>query len=151
PLLACPVTASPSLLVVSPLIAYSKTSRTPLPGIRTRKRAGRVEPTPHARPSAPLPSPPPTGGPRTCSQRSTGSRRSVVAWRPPMREPFLDDINRELTKLRERQIIQPARPRRPDWFWPALLGSAICAGFGLGETFMTFRGKGSILTGLGLL
>src|SRR5690606_29153720 len=79
PLLACPVTASPSLLVVSPLIAYSKTSRTPLPGIRTRKRAGRVEPTPFARPSAPLPSPPPTGGPRTWSQRSTGLRRSVVA------------------------------------------------------------------------
>ena len=68
-----------------------------------------------------------------------------------MREPFLDDINRELTKLREQQIIQPARPRRPDWFWPALLGSAICAGFGAGETFMTFRGNGSILTGLGLL
>ena len=68
-----------------------------------------------------------------------------------MREPFLDDINRELTKLRERQIIHPARPRRPDWFWPALLGSAICAGFGLGEIFMAFRGNGSILTGLGLL
>ena len=67
-----------------------------------------------------------------------------------MREPFLDDINGELTKLREQQIIRPAR-RRPDWFWPALLGSAICAGFGLGETFMAFRGNGSILTGLGLL
>src|SRR5690606_22270207 len=68
-----------------------------------------------------------------------------------MSEPFLDDINRELTKLRERQIVRPARPRRPSWFWPALLGSAICAGFGLGETVMAFRGKGSILTGLGLL
>ena len=68
-----------------------------------------------------------------------------------MREPFLDDINRELTKLRERQIIQPARPRRPDWFWPTLLGSAICNGFGMGEAFMAFRGNGSILTGLGLV
>ena len=69
-----------------------------------------------------------------------------------MREPFLDDINGELTKLRERQIIRPARTRRrPDWFWPALLGSGICVGFGLGEVFMAFRGKGSILTGLGLL
>ena len=43
------------------------------------------------------------------------------------------------------------RRRRPSWFWPALIGSAICVGFGLGETFMTFRGNGSILTGLGLL
>ena len=68
-----------------------------------------------------------------------------------MREPFLDDINRELTKLREQQIIRPARPRRPDWFWPTLLGSGICAGFGMGEVFMAFRGNGSILTGLGLV
>src|SRR5690606_11877836 len=69
-------------------------------------------------------------------------------WRPPMREPFLDDINRELTKLRERQIIRPARPRRPDWSGPARLGSAICAGFGAGETWIAFTGSGSIITGL---
>src|SRR5690606_2169823 len=69
-------------------------------------------------------------------------------WRSPMREPFLDDINRELTKLRERQIIQPARPRRPDWFWPALLASALCVGFGAGETWIAFTGSGSIITGL---
>ena len=43
------------------------------------------------------------------------------------------------------------RRRRPSWFWPTLLGSALCAGFGAGETFMTFQGNGSILIGLGLL
>ena len=65
-----------------------------------------------------------------------------------MSDPFLDDINGELTKLRERQIIRPARPRRPDWFWPALLGSGICVGFGAGETWIAFTGSGSIITGL---
>ena len=65
-----------------------------------------------------------------------------------MHEPFLDDINRELTKLRESSIVHAGRRRRPSWFWPALLGSGICVGFGVGETWIAFTGSGSVITGL---
>src|SRR5690606_36338461 len=79
PLLACSAPGASSSAAVSPPTAFSTLPLPPFIQRRRGKRAGRVEPTPHARPSAPLPSPPPTGGPRTWSQRSTGLRRSFVA------------------------------------------------------------------------
>lgn len=60
-------------------------------------------------------------------------------------------LDAELRRLRESSILHASLRPRPSWFWPTLIGSAICDGFGIGEAVMAFRGKGSILTGLGLL
>ena len=59
-----------------------------------------------------------------------------------------DPLYAELRRLRESSIVHAGLRRRPLWFWPTLLGSAICSGFGMGEAFMAFRGNGSIITGL---
>lgn len=61
------------------------------------------------------------------------------------------DLDAELRRLRESSIVHASLRRRPSWFWPTLIGSAICSGVGMGEAFMAFRGNGSILTGLGLV
>ena len=64
-----------------------------------------------------------------------------------MSEPF-PNLDAELRRLRESSIVHAGRRRRPDWFWPALIASALCVGFGAGETWIAFTGSGSIITGL---
>jgi len=68
-----------------------------------------------------------------------------------MSESPFPDLDDELRRLRESSIVHASLRRRPSWFWPVLLVSAICFGVGMGEAFMAFRGNGSILTGLGLV
>lgn len=65
-----------------------------------------------------------------------------------MSEPPFPNLDAELRRLRESSIVRAGLRRRPLWFWPTLLGSAICFGFGTGEAVMAFRGNGSIITGL---
>lgn len=68
-----------------------------------------------------------------------------------MSEPPFPNLDAELRRLRESSIVHASLRRRPSWFWPVLLVSAICSGVGMGEAFMAFGGNGSILTGLGLV